>query len=95
MKVSVRSDSMLAVDMVNQKINGPWVDQPVRSSIIDLLGRISHKEVRHVWREINQPADYMASVQLSSDFLLWRPPDFSSDLVGLIGADKEKKVVFR
>ncbi|XP_043687599.1 uncharacterized protein LOC122638815 [Telopea speciosissima] len=73
LRVSIRSDSKLAVDILNG----------------------NHREVRHVWRELNQPADFMAAMDTGDGEVVLCPPDFPQELVELLKDDFDCKVYFR
>ncbi|XP_043696713.1 uncharacterized protein LOC122647354 [Telopea speciosissima] len=60
--VSIRSDSKLAVDILNGVITGPWQILTLKSKIQIKARLLRSKEFIHVWREQNQPADFMASI---------------------------------
>ncbi|XP_043714585.1 uncharacterized protein LOC122662945 [Telopea speciosissima] len=95
LRVSIRSDSKLAVDILNGTVSCPWSMHPLKDSITTLFEQLHHKEIRHVWRELNQPADFIAAMDIGDGEVTLYPPDFPQDLVELIKNDSDRKVFFR
>ncbi|XP_043697111.1 uncharacterized protein LOC122647869, partial [Telopea speciosissima] len=87
--VSVRSDSKLAVDILNGQITGPWQILILKSKILSKFRLLRSKELVHVWREQNQPADFMASLPTDPSGTYWEPESFPLELTILIKKDKE------
>ncbi|XP_043697256.1 uncharacterized protein LOC122648050, partial [Telopea speciosissima] len=85
--VSIRTDSKLAVDILTGSITCPWSVYVLNCQICALLHHLSHKEVRHVWRELNQPADFVASINNGDGEAIIHPPKFPEDLMRLIHDD--------
>ncbi|XP_043725708.1 uncharacterized protein LOC122672274 [Telopea speciosissima] len=90
-RVSFRSDSKLAEDILNGSVNYPWNMQVLKDRIISLLGQLQHKEIRHVWRELNQSADFVAAIDTGDEESIFYLPD----LVELIKDDSYRKTNFR
>ncbi|XP_043697430.1 uncharacterized protein LOC122648259 [Telopea speciosissima] len=87
--VSIRSDSKLAVDILNGVITRPWQILTLKSKIQIKARLLRSKEFIHVWREQNQPADFMASIPTDPSGILWEPKSFPPELAILIKQDKE------
>ncbi|XP_043717558.1 uncharacterized protein LOC122665470 [Telopea speciosissima] len=87
--VSVRSDSKLAVDILNGQITGPWQILILKSKILSKFRLLRSKELVHVWREQNQPADFMASLPTDPSGTYWELESFPLELTILIKKDKE------
>ncbi|XP_043697398.1 uncharacterized protein LOC122648214 [Telopea speciosissima] len=95
LQVSIRSDSKLAVDILNGVVSCPWNMQTLRDRISSIFHHLQRKEIKHVWREINQPADFIASMDTGDGEVIIYPPDFPPELVELIKNDYDRKVYFR
>ncbi|XP_043697079.1 uncharacterized protein LOC122647842, partial [Telopea speciosissima] len=87
--VSVRLDSKLAVDILNGQITGPWQILILKSKILSKFRLLRSKELVHVWREQNQPADFMASLPTDPSGTYWELESFPLELTILIKKDKE------
>ncbi|XP_043697167.1 uncharacterized protein LOC122647943 [Telopea speciosissima] len=93
--VSIRSDSKLAVDIITGAVSCPWSVYVLKCQISSLLTQLTHLEVRHVWRELNQPADFVASIDSGDGETIIYPPNFPEDLMRLIHDDTNRKTYFR
>ncbi|XP_043697446.1 uncharacterized protein LOC122648277 [Telopea speciosissima] len=93
--VSVRSDSKLAVDILNGQITGPWQILILKSKILSKFRLLRSKELVHIWREQNQPADFMASLPTVPSGTYWEPESFPPELTILIKKDKELVTYYR
>ncbi|XP_043697088.1 uncharacterized protein LOC122647850 [Telopea speciosissima] len=92
LQVSIRSDSKLAVDILNEVVSCPWNMQTLRDHISSIFQHLQCKEIKHVWREINQPADFIASMDIGDGEVIIYPPDFPQELVELLTNDYDRKV---
>ncbi|XP_042486657.1 uncharacterized protein LOC122066892 [Macadamia integrifolia] len=95
LRISVRSDSNVAVDIINGQVEGPWEIQTLKSKILHLLKEFERKEIIHVWRESNSPADFMATYDTGDGEANIRPEDFPQDLQSLVDLDASRTVYFR
>ncbi|XP_043697217.1 uncharacterized protein LOC122648001 [Telopea speciosissima] len=93
--VPIRSDLKLAVDILNGVITGPWQILTLKSKIQIKARLLRSKEFIHVWREQNQPADFMASIPIDPSEILWEPESFPPELAILIKQDKEFVTYYR
>ncbi|XP_043694119.1 uncharacterized protein LOC122644799 [Telopea speciosissima] len=84
LNVSIRSNSKLAVDILNGKIICPWSVQVLKSRIISLFDQLHRKEIQHAWREVNQPADYVAAIDVGNGESILYPLDLPRELLDLI-----------
>ncbi|XP_043717536.1 uncharacterized protein LOC122665451 [Telopea speciosissima] len=94
-EVSFKSDSKLAIDILNGENIGPWKIQTTKRKILTKSRLLRTKEFVHVWREQNQPADFMASFPSGPSGILWEPRSFSPKLSILIKKDKEFVTYYR
>ncbi|XP_042521311.1 uncharacterized protein LOC122094776 [Macadamia integrifolia] len=94
-KVSIKLDSKLVVDMLNGVIQGPWDTQVIKRRILQLTKYFALIEFKHVWRELNRPADYMASLELPSEEILIMPTRFPNDLKVFVEEDAAHMVYYR
>ncbi|XP_043696885.1 uncharacterized protein LOC122647590 [Telopea speciosissima] len=94
-RVSIRSDSKLAVDILNGSVKCPWNMQVLKAYIISLFGQLQRLEIHHVWRELNQPADFVVAIDIGDEESFFFPPDFPPRLVELIKDDSNRKTYFR
>ncbi|XP_043697276.1 uncharacterized protein LOC122648074 [Telopea speciosissima] len=94
-RVSIRSDSKLAVDILNGIVSCPWSLQALKVRITSLMEQLQRKEIRHVWRELNQPADFVAAIDTRDGESFFYPPDLPLHLVELIKNDSDHKTYFR
>ncbi|XP_043696820.1 uncharacterized protein LOC122647496 [Telopea speciosissima] len=95
LRVSIRSDSKLAVDILNGAMDCPWSMQILMDRIATLLQQLQRKEIKHVWRELNQPADFIAAMDTGDGEAIFNPLDFPQDLVELVKNDSDGKVFLR
>ncbi|XP_043721008.1 uncharacterized protein LOC122668521 [Telopea speciosissima] len=93
--ISIRFDSKLAVDILNGTITCPWSVYVLKCRITVFLDQLPHKEIRHVWRELNQPTYFIASIDNGDGESIIYPLDFPGDLLGLIQNDAVRKTHFR
>ncbi|XP_042486843.1 uncharacterized protein LOC122067060 [Macadamia integrifolia] len=93
--ISVRSDSKVAVVIINGQVEGPWEIQTLKSKILHLLKEFGRKEIIHVWRESNSPTDFMASYDTRDGETNIRPKDFPQDLQSLVDLDANHTAYFR
>ncbi|XP_043697154.1 uncharacterized protein LOC122647927, partial [Telopea speciosissima] len=85
--VSIRSDSKLAVEIITGVFSCPWNVYVLKNQISPSLNQLARYEVRHVWRELNQPADYIASIGCEGGETILYPPEFQDDLMRMIHDD--------
>ncbi|XP_043696652.1 uncharacterized protein LOC122647297 [Telopea speciosissima] len=95
LRVSIRSDSKLAVDILNGAVDCPWSMQILMDRIATLLQQLQRKEIKHVWRELNQLADFIAAMDTGDGEAIFNPLDFPQDLVELVKNDSDGKVFLR
>ncbi|XP_043697406.1 uncharacterized protein LOC122648222 [Telopea speciosissima] len=95
LRVSIRSDSKLAADILNGIVSCPWSLQTLKVRITSLMEQLQRKEIRHVWRELNQPADFVAAIDTGDGESFLYRPNFPPDLVELIKNDSDRKTYFR
>ncbi|XP_042509212.1 uncharacterized protein LOC122084853 [Macadamia integrifolia] len=93
--ISIRSDSKLTVDIINGIVEGPWEIQTLKSKILHLLMEFERKEIIHVWREVNSPADFVATYDTGEDGITLWLEDFPQDLQSLVDMDARHTVYFR
>ncbi|XP_043696676.1 uncharacterized protein LOC122647317 [Telopea speciosissima] len=93
--ISIRSDSKLAVDIITGTFSYPWNVYVLKCQICSLLNHLTHLEVKHVWRELNQSADFVASNDSGDVESILYPRDFPEDLMRLIHDDIDRKTYFR
>ncbi|XP_043696683.1 uncharacterized protein LOC122647324 [Telopea speciosissima] len=94
-RVSIRFDSKLVVDILNGTICCPWSMQVLKGRISSLLEQLQRKEIRHVWREVNQPTDFIAAFDAGDGESILLPLDFPPELVEMIRDDADRKPYFR
>ncbi|XP_043696732.1 uncharacterized protein LOC122647381 [Telopea speciosissima] len=94
-RASIRSDSKLAVDILNGTICCPWSMHVLKRRISSLLEQLQRKEIRHVWSEVNQPADFIAAFDAGDGESILLPSDFPPELVEMIRDDADRKTYFR
>ncbi|XP_043697429.1 uncharacterized protein LOC122648258, partial [Telopea speciosissima] len=85
--MSIRSDSKLAIEILTGVSSCPWSVYTLKFQILSSLNQLAHYEIRHVWRELNQPADFIASIDLSDGETILYPSSFVEDLNRLIYDD--------
>ncbi|XP_043697156.1 uncharacterized protein LOC122647928 [Telopea speciosissima] len=75
---------------------GPSLERKVlKGHIISLCEQLHRKEIRHVWREMNQPADFTAAIDTGDGESIFNPSEFPLELVELIQNDADCKAYFR
>ncbi|XP_043697025.1 uncharacterized protein LOC122647772 [Telopea speciosissima] len=94
-RVSIRSDSKLEMDILNGEVGCPRAMQLLKGRIISLCEQLHRKEIRHVWREMNQPADFIAAIDTGDGESIFNPSEFPLELVELIQNDADYKAYFR
>ncbi|XP_077232361.1 uncharacterized protein LOC143869152 [Tasmannia lanceolata] len=56
----IESDSLVAVKIMNGSWDCPWRAKSLLNTIIKRLQEFHNWKVSHIWREANQPADYLS-----------------------------------
>ncbi|OVA01356.1 Ribonuclease H domain [Macleaya cordata] len=79
-RISVRTDSMLVVSILNSSIIPPWHTRVVYHRIKLLISRFDHCNIRHVYRETNRAADHLASLYPTPEYQEVIPSSFIEDM---------------
>lgn len=91
----VMFDSKLAVDIINKIIDCPWQVLTIVHNIWEAMGCLQHVEMIHVWREANQPADILASMDVGTSESILMPYNFPLNLTVAISNDANGYIYYR
>ncbi|OVA06141.1 Ribonuclease H domain [Macleaya cordata] len=94
-RISVRSDSMVVVSILNSSITPPWHTRAVYHRIKMLVSRFDHCDFRHVFRETNRAADHLASLYPTAEYHEVLPSSFAEDMKKIVFEDSVGKMYRR
>lgn len=94
-KLKINLDLKIVVDVTNNRSKCPWRVLSLKAKIIKVLEDFEHADIQHVWREANQPTDFLARWSTSLDEQLLSPKVFPPQLVEAIYKDVNQHVYVR
>lgn len=95
LNIWISMDSKVAVDILNKRAHCPWRVLCLVYKIWELRANFENFEVHHVWREVNQPVDFLASWAVSQSEHLMYPIDFPLALKDVILRDATQCIYSR
>ncbi|XP_077215797.1 uncharacterized protein LOC143850430 [Tasmannia lanceolata] len=94
-KIWIEADSLIAVDILNKKIDAPWKSTHVISEIRRVLNSFESWRVTHCWRESKAPADYPSKRLRPCKGIDIIPLLITPILMDLIHEDREGTIFLR
>lgn len=80
LNIMIHMDSKVGVDIVLGKSKCPWRVIAIKRRIKDLSAEFSNFRIQHIWRKVNQPADFLAKWDSGNDEIILSSSYFPAQL---------------